>query len=419
MLKELTENQQIRIGEFTKKWTEIGFDKKPLDRDKVEQAVNLMYRCGGLENPRKIVYCASPMEMYLIIESFKRSENTKVEELLRESVSESVLSSARNVIADLVRRSDWGALNQSVQNSVTREVCKSIEQDVRASIGLQVAPDLQHHIQTATAEVAARLTWRAFGEAVWQSLDLSLENFAQSSGSKVFWAAIESPVLGQQETWLAAFDYFREVCGLTTETDQCAGLIECAKECGWIFPTPDICFVSGKPVEFHYNESGIPHNANGAAVEFSDGWGVYYLNGVRVPEIIAVTPADELSADFLITTPNAQIRAEIIKKIGMARVLKDLNAECLDASDDGIYELLMLDLKDGRIRPFLKMLNPSTFEYHIEGVEPGCRTVPEALNWRNGDRIWDKNGADWQQQGDVLIFPLGAKSYKPYPKIIT
>ncbi len=91
----------------------------------------------------------------------------------------------------------------------------------------------------------------------------------------------------------------------------------------------------------------------------------------------------------------------------------------MEASPDGIYELLLLDLKDGRRRPFLKMLNPSSFEYHIEGVPPGCDTIQDALNWRNGDRIWDNNGAEWQQQGDVLMFPLGARSYKPNPKILT
>jgi hypothetical protein len=48
------------------------------------------------------------------------------------------------------------------------------------------------------------------------------------------------------------------------------------------------------------------------------------------------------------------------------------------------YELITLDLGDGRNRPYLKMLNPSTGTYHLEGIEPTINTVDRALAWRNG-----------------------------------
>jgi hypothetical protein len=78
---------------------------------------------------------------------------------------------------------------------------------------------------------------------------------------------------------------------------------------------------------------------------------------------------------------NVQVRREIVRKIGIERVCEALEAECLDRQ--GNYELLLLDLQDGRTRPFLKMKNPSIGVYHIEGVAPECRTVAEALAWRN------------------------------------
>jgi len=53
----------------------------------------------------------------------------------------------------------------------------------------------------------------------------------------------------------------------------------------------------------------------------------------------------------------------------------------------GDYELLLLDLGDGRRRPYLKMRNPSLGVYHIEGVHPDCSTVVEALRWRNGSDL--------------------------------
>ena len=46
-------------------------------------------------------------------------------------------------------------------------------------------------------------------------------------------------------------------------------------------------------------------------------------------------------------------------------------------------------MNDGRIRPYLKMINPSTNDIHFEGVHPQCNTVESALAWRNGiDGKW-------------------------------
>ena len=64
-----------------------------------------------------------------------------------------------------------------------------------------------------------------------------------------------------------------------------------------------------------------------------------------------------------------------------------LDAKVIDTYDSSIggkYELLTLDVGDGRIRPYLKMLNPSINEACIEGVRPEIKTVKEAICYRNG-----------------------------------
>jgi pimeloyl-CoA synthetase len=79
---------------------------------------------------------------------------------------------------------------------------------------------------------------------------------------------------------------------------------------------------------------------------------------------------------------NAEIRREIVRKIGIERVLMKLGCEVVDKQGD-MYELVMLDIGDKRKRPFLKMRNPSISVTHIEGVPPGTNTVKAALAWRN------------------------------------
>ncbi|RLC38715.1 MAG: hypothetical protein DRH51_07995 [Candidatus Coatesbacteria bacterium] len=132
----------------------------------------------------------------------------------------------------------------------------------------------------------------------------------------------------------------------------------------------------------------VLHSETGPAIEFM--WGekefeIYCLNGVRVPATIALTPAEELDPHILLGTDNAEVRREIVRKIGIERVCKVLGAETIDKKGD--YELILLELGDSRRRPYLKMRNPSLGVYHIEGVHPSCNTVEEALKWRNGSDL--------------------------------
>jgi hypothetical protein len=128
------------------------------------------------------------------------------------------------------------------------------------------------------------------------------------------------------------------------------------------------------------------HAANGPAVSWPEGEEQYFfLNGVQVPREIVETPASQLDPRLLLQERNTEVRREIVRKVGIERVCQALDAQCLDSQ--GNYELLLLDLQDGRTRPFLKMRNPSIGVYHIEGVAPECRTVAEALAWRNQSDI--------------------------------
>jgi hypothetical protein len=124
------------------------------------------------------------------------------------------------------------------------------------------------------------------------------------------------------------------------------------------------------------------HSERGPAVRWPDGEEQYFvLNDAHVPREIVETPASKLDPQLILRERNAEVRRELVRKIGIDRVCRELQAECLDRR--GNYELLLLDLQDGRLRPFLKMKNPSIGVYHIEGVAPECRTVAEALAWRN------------------------------------
>jgi len=161
---------------------------------------------------------------------------------------------------------------------------------------------------------------------------------------------------------------------------------------GIIYVFDDVCIVSKKPISIHTNTNGDLHCEDGPALEYEDDLKIWSLNGVRVIEEIVMTPWNEIDCTKILKESNAEIRRELVRKVGIERVIEQLGAECIDTKtvqidgEDRPYELLLLDIGDNNKRPYLKMINPSIGTYHIEGVHPDCKTVDDALEWRNGTK---------------------------------
>ena len=147
-----------------------------------------------------------------------------------------------------------------------------------------------------------------------------------------------------------------------------------------IYPFDNFCVLSQKPAEINMVNNRL-HKDGSPAIKYADGFSVWCLNGVRVSQEIVETSAEKLNAKLVLKEENAEVRREIVRKIGIEKVCRDLGAKVIDKKDD--YELLLLNLDDERNRPYLKMKNPSIGVYHIEGVAPDIKTVQGALNWRN------------------------------------
>jgi hypothetical protein len=59
----LTTEQKSRLDEFVDRWTHIALSTDPADRPRAEAAIRETYRQGGLEPPKAIVWCGSPLSL--------------------------------------------------------------------------------------------------------------------------------------------------------------------------------------------------------------------------------------------------------------------------------------------------------------------------------------------------------------------
>jgi len=112
-----------------------------------------------------------------------------------------------------------------------------------------------------------------------------------------------------------------------------------------------------------------------------------------VPENLVMTEAENINCTLILKETNAEVRREYIRKIGIDKVIEKLGAKTVQKSSDNVYELLNFDIIDGTYRPYLKMKNPSIGTWHVEGIHPDCKTIDQALGFRNpliSEELWKK-----------------------------
>jgi len=361
-ITSLTDEQRNRMQEWAQKFIQIGLRTGPSNRPLFEAGVRECYRFAKLPEPRKIIWVQSPLVAVM-------------------------------------------------------------------------AGSLAHHIMSHEAVDGA--VGEAVHGAVGEAVDGAVKaHWFRYMGGQ-FWA-------GGWYYGPAYVSFFREVCGLELSgdaDDRARAYQQTVEHACWWWPHREYVVVSEHPTAIHLESAGGSdrkrlHCQTGMAVEFGDGWGVWSWHGVRVNEQIIMRP-DTLTPEQIAKEKNAQVRQVMVERIGIERVCQMFKARCVDRrtvrgaipfkADENSeierpYELLMLNIGDGRERPYLKMLNPSVGVWHVEGVHPNCQTVQQALNWRNGlteGQIDDINGSDWIQQGDVILKPKGKKTYKSQPIQLT
>lgn len=171
--------------------------------------------------------------------------------------------------------------------------------------------------------------------------------------------------------------------------DLLQGWVLLSKNAAGAWPFKNVVFVLENPKTFK-TEKGIMHCETGPALSWGKGDIRFVLNGVEVPRKVVELPPDAISVEkHVLNSVNVDVRREVIRKIGIERVIQKLDAKVISKSRDKVYELLEVDFQEGwgfSPRKYLKMLNPSIGTYHVEAVHPDCETVKEALSWRNKTR---------------------------------
>jgi hypothetical protein len=88
-----------------------------------------------------------------------------------------------------------------------------------------------------------------------------------------------APCYGSHDaSWLAYYAAFLEF-GITA-CEKLVPLMEMAKCSGWFFPMDKACILTPNPIRLELDDEGKLHSTTCKAIEYPDGWGLYYKHGV-------------------------------------------------------------------------------------------------------------------------------------------
>lgn len=336
---ELTEEHKAELEKLKKFWIQNALRTESFteeERSKFRQAMRGLYANAKLDYPGddKIIFVSSPM-----VAQFAYA---RAMELLNPQAA---------------RQADQAAYQAAYQ--AERQAARQAEQAARKN------------------------DWFNF------SLNIFLKIFRTKFGLFSLSFSYRCRTGGNFWPWRSLFgSFFRDVAKLKSDWDKFTPWEEASRYGSVRYMHPKFTIVSDRPEILRLDNEGRPHCEDGPSHRWRDGLEFYHLHGIRVPQWVIRTSKNAFTKEMILSEPNADIRREIIRKIGIEKAIDLLGAEVVDTEAfeiGGVYELLMVDY-DGRgeKRPYLKMKNPSIDAYHIEGVEPSCRTVKQALMYRNG-----------------------------------
>ena len=237
--------------------------------------------------------------------------------------------------------------------------------------------------------VAAQMVKRLFGSSqvgsqVWSQVRSQVASQVRSQAEDFVWPYFDCQFWA---SWFSYYEFVKSELGVIFPNNTEYEAFKACQGYGMVFPLDELCIVCQPPSQIHKNANGL-HNENGPALSYNGENEIYALNGVIMTKDYVMTSAHEISSETILKEPNAEVRLELIRKVGIEKMLTSLPHKLLEKR--GNYELYSLNLSDEvKDAKYLKMTNPSIGVFHLEGVAPEIFTIDAALNWRNQNMFTD------------------------------
>ncbi len=345
LIEKLTPKQEALIPVYREKWRAIERSTKPIDHQKAREVVKAAYAEIGLSRPEILIF-DSPYEA---LKTF--------------IVSQAGRGVRSQLVSQLVSQ-----LERQLRNQLPRQLYSYLYSELR--------------IQPWHVSLVYQLK-RQQGRQLEKQRQLSslIDNCIFPVGA---WNCEVNPCL---------YDFCISGLNFTYERRRWKTLELLVKNCGWILPFEKICFVCDRATKLSFDSEENFHAEGEPAIQFADGYSLYFYHGIELPEKYKKLPPVEWQSQWLLEEKNAEIRRVLIQGIGYTRICQELQAIELDSWQE--YTLVGIDNDvDDETIYLLKMTCPSTGFIHALRVPPDMKSAREAIRWVN----WEVDPEEFQQQ---------------------
>lgn len=315
-------------------WLRVGLSTEPADRDAAEGAIVELYRLFG-EPPPEFVWVPSPTAA---VEVLRRDPDGPPEGF--------------GQLPDGRVPREWPFLQRfsALKHESQKRLLEQTEPKERFWSPGGVLEALFPLREWAV--LPPRQLMEAGAAPEW-ILDVQVHRPLQESLQRNLYAPLRSALLGtagdrdrvarydQYDTWTIGFHQLYRTAGLLRcrgddvhQLDQWATL---ARSAGWWWPGPRRCVISERPIAVHTEPAGGGlygeirlHNAEGRAVEFADGTGIFVLHGIPVPDWVMGAP----TVDRILSEQNIEIRRAAIERLGWDSYIEQAGLTLVSSAAD-------------------------------------------------------------------------------------
>ena len=368
-IDRLTPEQERRLIEWREEWLRIGTCTDPCDRAPIEAAVTAMYARIGKPSPR-IIWTNGPATTALLVAFLRQSASLGAS--LRASLWASLGASLGDSLRDSLGASLWASLGASLRDSLWASLGASLRASLGASLGASLRASL--------------------GDSLGASLRDSLRDLLGGSlGDSLQW-------WGQQEAyWVAYYLYCVDVLSVRYDPQSEADLSLWATMCraGWWCAFDGVAILAERPAVQLLDDRGVIHCDDGPAIRCRDGFEVYAIHGVRVPQKVVTEPQNITVAEIK-AEQNAEVRRVMRERFGEGRYLLETGAKVIAADHEtarkGSAPRCLVEDSDGQ--RFLVGTDGSTertYYMRTRNDVTTCRAAHESLSGFPEDRVVNKS----------------------------
>lgn len=177
-------------------------------------------------------------------------------------------------------------------------------------------------------------------------------------------------------------------------------LYRLTRSCYALIPGKDLIVLCRQPIELHLNDAGELHHEQQAALAFADGYEIYAIDGVEVPEKVILEPQNQ-TIEEIRTEENIEAKRIRIERYGWMNYLEKIQATVIHSTGvscseeiswlEALYYAPIDEIK------VLVTYDPSTGRVYALEVPINCNTCEEAQAYLlSKDNIMD--GLDFELQ---------------------